>query len=89
MSRLPDADDRDVVLDGLALVQAAHADDWEGAEVILANCRAGAVACFLSRVCADVIEATTDDADLLLTWLRDQHGAAWATAPRYLPHPPS
>jgi hypothetical protein len=63
----------DVRRDGLALVQAAHADDWEGAQAILNNCRAAAVAAFLARVAADVIEAMTDDADAALAWLREQH----------------
>jgi hypothetical protein len=68
-----DQDDQDVVRDALALIQCAHADDWEGGYVILANCRPAQVAAFLARVCADVIESMTVDADAALAWLREHH----------------
>lgn len=67
--------DQDVVLDALALVQAAHADDWEGGYVILANCRHAQVAAFLARLAADVVESMTDDADAAIAWLRENHAA--------------
>jgi hypothetical protein len=73
MSRPLDPDDRDVVLDALALIQCAHTDDWEGGYAILANCRPAQVAAFLARICADLIEDLTADADDALVWLRERH----------------
>ena len=69
-------DDQDVVRDGLALIQCAHADDWEGGYCILASCRPAQVAAFLARVACDVIEDMTVDADAAIGWLREHHTAS-------------
>jgi hypothetical protein len=68
-----DPDDLDVIRDALALVEAAHHEDLEGAQAILGNGNTRLIATFLSRVCADLIEDFTDDAPATLGWLREHH----------------
>jgi hypothetical protein len=63
----------DIARDAVALIEAAHADDWEGARAIVANCRLDAVVTFLSRLAADVIESACDDADEAIASLRERH----------------
>jgi hypothetical protein len=53
----------DAARDGLALVEAAHNGDWEGAKAVLANCDCQMVCGFLGRLAADLVEE--------LSWLGD------------------
>ena len=69
--------DRDDVLDGLALVQAAAEHDGEGAWVLLENGDPGRMAVFLAVVCRDLLRdlaAVTDEPPgELLSELRARH----------------
>jgi hypothetical protein len=65
-------DDGDVARDGLALVEAAHNGDFEGALAVLDNCDIRLVCGFLARVSCDLIESWTGpgDAGEMLTRMR-------------------
>jgi hypothetical protein len=66
-------DDLDVRLDGLALIEAAHRDDFEGAGVLLDNCDARSVAVFLARVASDLVEGLCESPAEALAYLRARH----------------
>jgi hypothetical protein len=72
-------DDLDVVRDGLALVEACHRDDLEGARVLLDNARVRPVCAFLARVLCDLVEDWAEDPDGALAQLREHHAAGLRT----------
>jgi hypothetical protein len=59
-----------VIRDALALIEAAHNEDMEGARVILGNGNNRLMCTFLARVAADLIEDLTEDA---AGWQREHH----------------
>ena len=71
MRREPD----DVVLDALALVEASHAGDWEGARVILRHTEPPMVMGFLARLAADLIESLLEDDPDAFKRLREHYTA--------------
>jgi hypothetical protein len=66
-------DEMDVVRDALALVEACHRDDLEGARILLDNARVRPVCAFLARVLCDLVEQWAEDPDGAFTWLREHH----------------
>lgn len=65
----------DVVLDGLALVEASHAGDWEGARVVLRHADMPMVTGFLARLVADLVESLAEDDPDAFTRLREYYTA--------------
>jgi hypothetical protein len=65
----------DTVLDGLALIEAAHASDLEGGRVLLDNANARLLAAFLARVVADLVESLLEDDPDAFTRLRAHYTA--------------
>ena len=51
----------DVIRDGLALVEASHAGDWEGVRVLLRHADMAMVTGFLARLVADLVESLLED----------------------------
>lgn len=66
-------DELDVIRDALGLIEAAHRDDLEGAEVLLGNANCRLVAGFLARVACDLIEDVTESPAETLALLRERH----------------
>lgn len=63
----------DAVLDGLALVTAAHNGDWQGAKAVLGNADTTAVAGFLARLSADLLSDWIEDDPEFLVRMRDHY----------------
>jgi hypothetical protein len=66
-------DDLDVIFDGLALIEACHRDDLEGARVLLEHANSRLVAMFLARVGCDLIESLLDDDPAMFARLREHY----------------
>jgi hypothetical protein len=66
-------EDLDVVRDSLALIEACHRGDLEGARVLLDNARVRPVCAFLARIVTDLLESWCEDPDSALAELREHH----------------
>jgi hypothetical protein len=66
----------DVVMDGLALIEAVHARDLEGGRVLLDHGNTRLLAAFLARLACDLIEGwLLDDDPAAFTALREHYTA--------------